>query len=451
MVVARLIKIAFVLLLTVALAGTAYWGYQEHQDKNSVLIKAENNYQRAFHDLNNNLSNLEDELGKALAMNSRDLLAPCMANIWRLAYSAQSNLGQLPLTLTPFHKTDQFLAKIADFTYDIGMRDLAAEPLTDKEWKRLKNLHAQAHEVQKELRNLQSKVISQNLRWMDVELAVASENTELSKDILDGIETLNKQVEGYIETEWGAEEPKYTEIQSQKGKLIKGQEISKNEALKKVQAFLGLKGDLDAKVEEAGGREVETYKLRFDHPERDSTVTVDVSKKGGHILWFLDSRDIEQTEIGLYDAQQKALDFLEQRDITSMVAVESDQYDNVGIFDFVRVEDEIRIYPDLIRVKVALDNGDIIGYEALGYVLNHQADYHISEPKITLEEAKKNVNGNLKVMEEHLSVVELDAGEYQLCYELLGTIENETYRIFINAENGREEKVEKMKRAEPIV
>ncbi|GGK18829.1 germination protein YpeB [Caldalkalibacillus thermarum] len=451
MVVARLLKIAFALFLTVALAGTAYWGYQEHQDKNSILIKAENNYQRAFHDLNNNLSNLEDELGKALAMNSRDLLAPCMANIWRLAYSAQSNLGQLPLTLTPFHKTDQFLAKIADFTYDIGMRDLANEPLTDKEWKRLKNLHAQAQDVQRELKNLQSKIIDQNLRWMDVELAVASENIEQSKEILDGIETLNKHVEGYIETEWGAEESKYTELQSQKAKKIPGKEITKEEAVKKAKTFLGLKGDLNAKVEEAGGEEFETFKVRFDHPERDSSVSVDVSKKGGHVLWFLDSRNINKTEIGLYDAQQKALEFLKERDITSMVAVEADQYDNVGVFDFVRVVDEVRIYPDLIRVKVALDNGDIIGYEAQGYVLNHNAALNIPEPKITLEEAKKNVNGNLNVMEEHLSVVELDAGKYQLCYELLGTIENETYRLFINAENGREEKVEKMKQAEPIV
>ena len=99
--IVRWVKVALALLLTVAVIGTAYWGYQEHQDKNSILIKAENNYQRAFHNLNNTIDNLEDELGKALAVQSRDMLAPCLANIWRLAYAAQSD-GQLPLTLTPF-------------------------------------------------------------------------------------------------------------------------------------------------------------------------------------------------------------------------------------------------------------------------------------------------------------------------------------------------------------
>ena len=31
--------------LAVGVAGTAYWGYQEHQEKNAVLLSAENNYQ----------------------------------------------------------------------------------------------------------------------------------------------------------------------------------------------------------------------------------------------------------------------------------------------------------------------------------------------------------------------------------------------------------------------
>ncbi|MFL6518293.1 MAG: germination protein YpeB, partial [Bacillus sp. (in: firmicutes)] len=38
-------------VLAVAVVGTAYWGYQEHQEKNAILLNAENTYQRAFHDL----------------------------------------------------------------------------------------------------------------------------------------------------------------------------------------------------------------------------------------------------------------------------------------------------------------------------------------------------------------------------------------------------------------
>ena len=46
------------------------------------------------------------------------------------------------------------------------------------------------------------------------------------------------------------------------------------------------------------------------------------------------------------------------------------------------------LYTDLIRVKVALDNGQILGYEAVDYVVSHDQNKEIPKPKVTLQEAK---------------------------------------------------------------
>ena len=54
----------------VLLIGALVWGYQENQEKNSILIKAENQYQRAFHDLSYHVDKLHTELGNTLAVNS---------------------------------------------------------------------------------------------------------------------------------------------------------------------------------------------------------------------------------------------------------------------------------------------------------------------------------------------------------------------------------------------
>ena len=51
-------------------------------------------------------------------------------------------------------------------------------------------------------------------------------------------------------------------------------------------------------------------------------------------------------------------------------------------------------------------------------------------------------------MEDSLAIINNDLGEEVLCYEFLGTIDNDTYQIFINANDGREEKVEKLKNPE---
>lgn len=55
-----------IVLLTIGVVGTGYWGYKEHQEKNAVLIRAENSYQRAFHDLAYEVDLLHDKMGQHL-------------------------------------------------------------------------------------------------------------------------------------------------------------------------------------------------------------------------------------------------------------------------------------------------------------------------------------------------------------------------------------------------
>ena len=67
-----------------------------------------------------------------------------------------------------------------------------------------------------------------------------------------------------------------------------------------------------------------------------------------------------------------------------------------------------------------------------------------------MEEARAKINPQVEVMEERQAVIINDLNEAVLCYEFMGTLEKDTYRIFINALTGHEEKVEKMKSAEQI-
>ncbi|MCL6574437.1 MAG: germination protein YpeB, partial [Bacillus sp. (in: Bacteria)] len=161
-------------VLTIGVVGTAYWGYQEHQEKNAVLLHAENNYQRAFHDLSYQMDLLHDKIGTTLAMNSRHSLSPSLTEVWRITSEAHSDVGQLPLTLLPFNKTEEFLANIGNFSYRVAVRDLDKEPLSKDEYESLKVLYKRSGDIQNELRNVQQLVLKNNLRWMDVELALAS-------------------------------------------------------------------------------------------------------------------------------------------------------------------------------------------------------------------------------------------------------------------------------------
>lgn len=198
-----MIRTILIVLLAIGVVGVGYWGYSEHQEKDAVLLQAENTYQRAFHDLSYQLDLLNDKIGGTLAMSSRDQLSPALAEVWRLTSEAHNNVGQLPLSLLPFNKTEEFLSDVGDFTYKVAVRDLSKSPLTDKEYKTLNSLYDQSGEIQNEMRQVQHLVIDNNLRWMDVELALATKEKQGDNTIIDGLKTVEKSMDSFAETDLG--------------------------------------------------------------------------------------------------------------------------------------------------------------------------------------------------------------------------------------------------------
>lgn len=434
-------------VLSIVVLGSAYWGYKEHQEKNAILIQAENNYQRAFHDLTYRVDQLHDRIGATLAMNSRKSLSPALADVWRITSEAQSDVGQLPLALLPFNKTEEFLAGISDFSYRAAVRDLEKEPLTEKEYKTLKSLYSKAADIQKELRNVQSLVLNNNLRWMDVELALASGQKQADNTIIDGLKTVEKNVESYSETDFGATQ---TSMKTNVGfEQLKGKTISKEEAKTVAKKFVE-NNVTDIKVTENGeGSDFGFYSVSMDDKEQKVDINMDITKKGGYPIFLVQNREIKNKKINLNQATEHASEFLKKHGFENLDLFESAQYDNIGVFSFVSIDQGVRIYPDAIRMKVALDNGEVIGFSARDYLAAHKKR-EIPKPKISKAEASKMLNPSLDVQEDRLALIVNEFGEEVLCYEFLGTIENDTYRIFISAENGTEEKVEILKNPEPI-
>lgn len=436
-------------VLALGVAGTAFWGYQEHREKNAILINAENNYQRAFHDLTYQVDLLHDKIGTTLAMNSRASLSPELAEVWRLTSEAHSDVGQLPLTLLPFNKTEEFLSNIGDFSYRTAVRDLEKEPLSEKEYQTLKQLYKQSADVQQDLRKVQHMVLEKNLRWMDVEMALASNKEPADNTIIDGFKTVEKTVEGYGETDFG---PAFVNMQKkdENYKYLNGKEITEKEAARIGQRYAGLGKNVNIRVTENGkGSDYGFFSVSILNKKTNEEANMDITKKGGYPIWFILDRKVAKQKVSLNEASNNAIKFLKDNGFKDLDLFESAQYDNLGVFTFVSNQDGVRIYPDSIRVKIALDNGRMTAFSAEDYLKSHH-QREIPEPAITSEEARSKVNPQLKVMEDRRAIIINDLNQEVSCYEFMGTLSEDTYRIYINAETGQEEKVEKLKNAEPI-
>jgi len=434
-------------ILTIALIGTGVWGYQEHQEKNSILIKAENQYQRAFHDLSYYMGQLKQELGKTMAVNStsQDYQKRRLIQVWRMTSQAQNQISQLPLTLLPFTKTEEFLDHIANFSYRASIRDLTKEPLSNKENKTLLTLYSRSKELSKELESIQTEVLNQNLRWMDVEVALASEQNTVDNKIVDGFKIMDKTVSEYDEVEWGPSVQRLYEKRTVQA--LSGPMMNENKIREKASSFVTeIPPDKWTVTENGKGTEYNSYSVSVEK-EDGTTLNMDYSKRGGHLLWYINPRQVKEERLSLMEARDRAEKYLTSNKYGPLTPVNYDHYDNVSSITFADSQGGIVYYPRKVTVRVAMDDGEIIGLQAQDYVYESKKK-SLKKPELTMADAAKLLNPSFRKLSSNQSFNENDLNGEGLCYAFSGKINGWHYRIFLNADTGAEEKVETIEPAE---
>ncbi|KGE17844.1 germination protein YpeB [Paenibacillus wynnii] len=433
-------------LTTLLLIGALVWGYQENQEKNSILIKAENQYQRAFHDLSYHVERLHGELGNTLAVNSAStgMHRKGLVNVWRLTSEAQNEINQLPLTLLPFSQTEEFLSKISNFSYKAAIRDFTKKPLTDGELNNLKALYKSSGEISKDLQEVQDKVIQNRLRWMDVETALASEEEVRDNTIIDGFKTVDKRVSAYPELDYGPSVASIYDKRSVKkhgGSLVTAEQI-RAKAAKFADAGNGAKIDVKGN---GIGTEWASYTATVMGSNAAVPITMDFTTRGGHLISYSDNREVGPAKVSMTNAVSKAEQFLNQKGYPNMTAVRADRFDNLGNLTFITSQDGVLIYPEKITIRVGLDTGEVTGFQASDYENEHQEKRVIPKPAISVAEARKFLNSEFKELYNRLAWIENEDSEEVLTYEFGGKINGSQYRIYLNAADGHEETVEEIR------
>lgn len=120
-----------------------------------------------------------------------------------------------------------------------------------------------------------------------------------------------------------------------------------------------------------------------------------------------------------------------------MKSVWSTVLDGVAYVNLVPVLNNVIIYPDMIKAKVTLDTGSIIGWEATSYAYNHDSrndfNFQISE-----ENARKMVSSALSILAIKKCIIPKEYGTEQLCYEYKCTYNSYTYYVYISGKTGQE-------------
>ena len=400
---------------------------------------SENSYNMAFYDLVSYVQNVETYLAKSLISSTPEHGAETLTNVWREANLAQAYLAQLPIESQELENTQKFLNQVSDYSYTLSRKNIYNESLTEEDFNNLKELHSYSLELENTLNQLSDEINAGKLHWNEISnkgsKAFAQQVSSNGLDELSGLEEKFHEYSGLIYDGAFSEH-----IITAEKKGLTGDDIDEDAAKQKAIDFIGQNSIKD--ISNLGYSENATIpQFGFNIKNNDDVnINISISKKGGHIISMNSDRKVESESISQEEANQKGQDYLNSHGFPNMKPTYYLKQDGIVTINYAFVKDNVTVYSDLIKVKVALDNGEVLGLETTGYLNNH-ADRDVSNVKISKDEAKKTLNKNLEIMSEGLAIIPTEYRTEILCYEFKGKVDNREFLVYINAENGREEDI----------
>lgn len=431
-------------ILGIALVLALVWGYNEYTMKNELGVALENHYQRLFFDVKKHVENVQVNLSKAMLSNSRDQNVLLLSQIMNEAYFAQDKLGQMPVPPGETAKTEKFLNQAADYSFNLIQTHLKGEPLTNEQRQTLGNLQKNSASFNNELAKLQSELSDRNY-------TIGGLNRKQNKKVQEGNEKVFTTSIANIEKNMGKtpeliyDGPFSDQMINRKPRGLEGSDVSKKEAERIATDFIG-KNKVQSVTSFEEGDHVSatripsyTFNIRPKNTSKELAIYMGVSRKGGKVLWMSNSRPVPKGKMSIKEAQDKALKYLHEKGFSNMEPNYHLKNDGTILFNFVYKEKGITIYPDLIKVKVALDNGEIVGFDASGYYLNHH-NRDLKKAEITEAEARDKVTVDFNIDSTRLALIPKGKEEV-LCYEFKGKYRGSDFIVYINAVNGSEEQI----------
>lgn len=428
---------SIVLILVAVIASMGLYQYKKVLDYRTQI---ENGYHRAFSDLVDGVHTIDAALAKATVVNSQNQLLELSAQLQREAAFAQANLGQLPTTNTELDNVGKFLSQVGDYTYSLFRKMNGNQEITEQERRQLAELANHASTLSAKLQRMESDMYAGVMRFGDIEHKSVAVFGAKTTTVADGMAEVEKEFSEYPTLIYDG--PFSDHILNSEAIFLRGRpELSADDAKFKAENFVGADRVQDVEViGEVAGR-IAAYDCKVITDDANREISILVSKQGGLIVLMLDNRNVTAANMEVSAAVLRAKEFLNSRGIMSMKESYFERVGNVVTVNFAYMQDGVTIYHDLIKVSVAMDNGEIIGYEAQSYIMNHSERRPMVPMALTEDMARAKIGMQLAVEKISPALIPLDDGREVFCWEIRARTEDKSFLIYLNTQTGDEEAV----------
>lgn len=402
--------------------------------RNSYGNTLEASYQRAVYDLTDNVNNIEVNLSKAQVSNDDSLQRKYLQLICDNCKYAQSNFQILPVALSTTREGVSFINKMDGYCTSLISSETT---LTQEQKEKLAELYDITLELKVALNNLIEKIINgySILQGMEEDAGDLDDFSANFEGLgADSISYPSMIFDGpFSDSLYNREIKGLTEI-----------EVDMATAQNNLASILDENYDYEEIIYEGEANgDFATYDFTINLTD-GGMLSASLAKRGGFLItlsgYVLES---ETTEFTIEECIDNAISFANLSGASNMNAVWTDAQKGVAFINLAPVINDIIYYPDLVKVKVDMTTGLVLGYDAQSYAYNHIDRVNVT-PTLDAVQARDLLDLTLNINTQRLCIIPLEYGGEVLAYEFYCEYYGNEYYIYINAFDGTEERVMKV-------
>ncbi|MEG0641225.1 MAG: germination protein YpeB [Clostridium sp.] len=433
------------LLVIITVIGSISFGMVMYSENKSYKNYLKAQYQMNLYNLLGDVKDMQVSLSKATVAQSPSQRAKIFEEISRGANGAKDRLHSLPIAHESIAQTSKFLSQVSNYTYTLVKDNKKGHDASDEVIKTVEELKSYTSYLTLQLQALEREIISGNFNWEQIRNQVDNKIDTNIKDSLDiKFNSISNEMQEYPTLIYDG--PYSDNALNIKPKILNQKVVSQSKALECAREVIGDKVvDKIKVIGEVKSDTIPAYTVTASlKGQKDPTISMDISKNGGKLIYMLNNRQVTGEKLSMKDAITKGNDYIKKNGYPQMIPLFALKYDNVAVINFVYVKDKTVIYADQVKLKVALDNGEVIGVEAHTYLKNHSEDRTIDNPKIDYKKLSKTISEKAKVKNVRLALIPMDETKEVLCYEYVAEKNGEKYIVYFNATTGEEENILKI-------
>ncbi|WP_291634528.1 germination protein YpeB [Clostridium sp.] len=441
MIKKRILYTSIVTIIVVFSTTFAILMFLERLDYRNYL---QGQYSKNMYELISSVQNIRINLGKSAIVGSRESSIVVFEEIFRYSATANDKLHSLPLDQSVVSDTSVFLSQVGDFCYTLSKAASEGKELNDKDVELIDGLENQSYTLQEQLNGVLSDINEGSVNWGEIRKKSSGVFAKSGDDpVTEKFAGIQKQIVQYPALIYDG--PFSDNILEIKPKVMSLPEKSEKEAMQIIKDIFG-----KDKVKSIENKPTEgkttipsyTFYITFNgRAESEPKTVIEISKNGGRVVYLLDNRSIGKPTIDIKKAVEGGSKFISKLGYKNMEPTYTLDYANTIVVSYVYNQNEVVVYPDQVKLKIALDNGSIIGIESEKFLVSHVEKRKDTIPKITRAKAQEKVSKRLKISKISLSIIPTETNKEVLCYEFLGSYKEKNFIVYINASTGYEQRI----------